>query len=73
MDHLQKKNKKIKKIKNKEVRDSRYADQNELDKACFQHDMAYGKFKYSTRRTAFDKILPDKAFNIAKNPKNDEY
>ena len=35
--------------------------------------MAYGDFKDITRRTAFDKILRDKAFNIAKNPKHDGY
>ena len=29
----------------KETRNSRYIYQNELDKACFQHDMAYGNFK----------------------------
>ena len=29
----------------KETGDSRYIYQNELDKACFQHDMAYGDFK----------------------------
>ena len=23
-----------------------YAHKNDLDKACFQHDMAFGKFKY---------------------------
>ena len=39
--------------------------QNELDKACFQHDMAYGDFKDLVRKTASDKILHDKAFNIA--------
>ena len=33
--------------------------------------MAYGDFKGLTRRTASDKILRDKAFNIAKNPKYD--
>ena len=44
-----------------------------LDKACFQHDMAYGDFKHLTRRTVSDKILRDKAFNIAKNPKCDGY
>ena len=33
--------------------------------------MAYGDFKELTRRTASDKILHDKAFNIAKNPKHD--
>ena len=47
--------------------------QNEPDKACFQPDMAYRGFKYLTRRTASDKILRDKAFNIAKNPKYDGY
>ena len=46
---------------------------NELDKACFQHDMAFGDFKDSKRRTASDKILRDKAFNTAKNPKYDGY
>ena len=58
----------------KETGDSRYIYQNELDKACFQHDMAYEDFKDLTRRTASDKILHNKAFNIAtKNPKYDEY
>ena len=45
-----------------ETGDSRYIYQNKLDKACFQHDMAYGDFKDLTRRTASDKILHDKAF-----------
>ena len=31
--------------------------------------MAYGNFKDLTKRTAADKVLRDKAFNIAKNPK----
>ena len=35
--------------------------------------MAYGHFKDLARRTASDKILGDKAFNIAKNPKYDWY
>ena len=35
--------------------------------------MAYGHFKDLARRTASDKILRDKAFNIAKNPKYDGY
>ena len=43
-----------------------------LDKACFQHDMAYGDFKDLKRRTASDKIR-DKAFNIAKNPRYHGY
>ena len=57
----------------KETRDTSYIYKNELDKACFQHDMAYGDFKDLKRRTTSDKILRDKAFNIAKNPKYDGY
>ena len=51
----------------KETRDSRYIYQSKLDKARFQNDMSYGDFKDLTRRTASDKILRDKAINIAKN------
>ena len=43
----------------KETGDSKYIDQKELDKASFQHDMAYGDFKDLSRRTAFDKVLCD--------------
>ena len=46
---------------------------NELDKACFQHDMAYGKSKDLVKRTQSDKVLRDKAFRIASNPKYDGY
>ena len=46
---------------------------NELDKACFQHDMAYGKAKDLVRRTQSDKVLRDKAFNITNDPKYDGY
>ena len=35
--------------------------------------MAYGDFKDLKRRTASDKILGNKAFNIAKNPKYHGY
>ena len=35
--------------------------------------MAHGDFKDLKRRTAFDKVLRDKAFDIAKNPKYDGY
>ena len=57
----------------KETGDTSYIYKNELDKACFQHDMAYGDFKDFKKRTASDKILRNKAFNIAKNPKYDGY
>ena len=46
---------------------------NELDKACFQHDMAYGKSKDLVRRTQSDKVLRDKAFKIASDLKYDCY
>ena len=52
----------------KETRDSRHIYVNELGKACFRHDMAYGDFIDLTRRTVSDKLLHEKAFNIAKNP-----
>ena len=55
----------------KETGDTSYIYKNELDKACFQHDMAYGDFKDLKRRKFSDKILTNKAFNIAKNPKYD--
>ena len=35
--------------------------------------MAYGDFKDLVRRTGSDKVLRDKAFNIARNPKYDWY
>ena len=57
----------------KEIGDTNYIYKNELDNACFQHDVAYGNFKDLKRRTASDKVLRDKAFDIAKNPKYDGY
>ena len=57
----------------KETGDSRYIYQNKQDKACLQHDMDYGGFKDLPKRTASAKLLHDKAFNIAKNPKNNRY
>ena len=45
----------------------------ELDKACFQHDIAYGKSKDLAKRTQSVKVLRDKAFKIAINPKYDGY
>ena len=42
---------------------------NELDKACFQHDMTYSKSKDLAKSTQSNKILRDKAFKIASDPK----
>ena len=69
--HLLKNKKRIKKFK--EIGNSRYMYQNELDKAYFQHDMSYEDFKDLNRRTFADKVLRDKAFNIAKDSKYDGY
>ena len=44
---------------------------NEFDKACFQHDMACGKSKYLVKRIQSDKVIRDKAFKIASDPKYD--
>ena len=57
----------------KEIGDTSYIYKNELDKECFQHDMAYEVFKDLKRRTYSDKFLRDKVFNIAKKPKYDGY
>ena len=57
----------------KETGDKSYIVKNELEKACFQHDTAYGDFKDLARRTASDNILRDKAPIIAKNHKYDRY
>ena len=45
----------------------------EPDKAYFQLDMAYGKSKDLAKRTQSDKVLRDKAFKIASDPKYDDY
>ena len=75
MVHLLKTNstKKERIQKFKETGDTSFIYKNELGKACFQHDMAYGDFKDLKRRTFSDKVLRDTAFNIAKNPKYDGY
>ena len=71
MDNLLKTKEEYKNLKKQE--DIGYIYQNKLDKACFQHDMADGDFQDFPRRTAADKVLHDKEFNIAYNPKNNVY
>ena len=56
-----------------ETRNTDFIYRNELDKDCFQHDMAYGKSKDLTKITQSDKVLRDKAFKIANDPKYDGY
>ena len=57
----------------KETGDTNYIYKNELDKACFAHDSAYSDRKDLIKSTVADKILKNKAFNIAKDPKYDGY
>ena len=57
----------------RETGDTNYIYMNELDKACFTHDAAYSDSKDLKKRTVADKILKNKAFDIAKDPKYDGY
>ena len=73
----------LKNLKKQEILD---IYENELDKACFQHDltyeldqayfqydMAYGDFKDLPKRTPSVRVLRDKTFNTVKIPKYDAY
>ena len=57
----------------KRTGDTRYIYRNKLDKACFQHDSAYADHKDLINRTEADKVLRDKAYDIASNPEYDGY
>ena len=57
----------------KRTDDTHYIYRNELDKACFQHDSAYPDHKDLINRAEADKVLRDKAYDIASNPKYDGY
>ena len=54
-----------------ETGNTNFIYRNELDKACFQHDMAYGKSKDLVQRSQPDKVLRGKEYKIASDPKND--
>ena len=55
----------------KQTGDTSYIYRNELDKACFKHDSAYANNKDLINRTRADKVLRDKAYDIASNPEYD--
>ena len=55
-------------MKNKE-----YIYKDDLDKACFEHDMAYSKFNNLDKRTRSENISTDKALETASNPKHVDY
>ena len=57
----------------KRTGDSRYIYRNELNTACFQHASAYADHKDLINRTEADKVVRDKAYDIASNPKYDGY
>ena len=57
----------------KQTGDTRYIYRNELDKACFKHDSAYTDHKDLINGTELDKVLRDKAYDIASNPEYDGY
>ena len=71
VDHLldiMKKNRKF-----RETGDLNYIYKNELDKACFAHDATYSDSKDLAKRSISDKILKDRDYEIAINPKYDGY
>ena len=53
--------------------DTNYIYKNDYDNTCFQHDMAYGKYKELEKRVKSDKVLKDKSFEIANDPNYDGY
>ena len=55
----------------KETGDTNYIYKNELDKACFSHDAVYSDSKDLIKRTVGEKILKNKAFDIATDLKYD--
>ena len=56
-----------------QIENTDFIYRNELDKGFFQHDMAYGKSKDLIKRTQWDKVSKDKAFEIVSDPKYDSY
>ena len=50
-----------------------YIYRNDLDKACFQHDLGYSKYQDLTITKQLNKVLRDQVFKIASNPKDDGY
>ena len=55
------------------MKNADYIYKDDLDKACFEHNMAYSKFNNLDKRTQSENILTDKAFEIASNPKHVDY
>ena len=50
-----------------------YVYKNKLNKVCFAQDTAYTNSKNLAKRTVSDKVLKNKAYEVALNPKYDGY
>ena len=59
--------------KNMQKGNTDYIYKNDIDKACFQHCMAYGIYKDLAKGKESDKVLKDKPFKIASNPNYDGF
>ena len=59
--------------KSRETGNLKHLYRNELNKACFAHDAAYSKNKDLAKRTISDKILKDRAYEIARNHRYNGY
>ena len=70
-EHLQKRKKEYKSLIKQGIH--HIFIKKKLEKAFFQHDMAYAGFKNLTIIITSDNKLRAKAFDIAKNPKNGAY
>ena len=57
----------------KEAGNLKYLYRNELGKACFAHDAAYSDSKDLAKEATWDKILTDRAYEIARNHKYHGY
>ena len=55
----------------RETGNLKHLSRNELDKACFTHDVTYCDSKDLAKRIIADKILKDKAYEISKSCKYD--
>ena len=69
MVHLLKTKKELKNLQEVQIRFTKMV----LLNLVFQHDMAYSKFEDLDKRIQSDKVIRDKAFEIASNPKYDGY
>ena len=54
-----------------QTENTNFISKNDFDKACFQHDMAYGKSEDLVKKNQSDNVLKDKAFKIVSDPKYD--